>query len=71
MLDEEHRIALLIKNLGGNNTVKCIHVARQQLGKRISATTNTSIARQRRGKHAFARIREAVFSMWSVLRIDT
>jgi hypothetical protein len=43
--------------------VKCIPIARKRLGKRIPATTNTLIARQLRGRHAFATIEEAVFSM--------
>jgi hypothetical protein len=43
----------------------CIPIARQQLVKRISATTNTSIARQIRSKHASATIEESVFSTWS------
>jgi hypothetical protein len=47
-------------------------IARQQLGKHIPAGANarnssTSIAKQRRGKHASSRI-EAVFAAWSVPR---
>jgi hypothetical protein len=52
--------------------VTCIPIARQQLGKHIPAGTNardsrTSIARQRRSKHASSTI-EAMFSVWSVPR---
>jgi hypothetical protein len=38
-------------------------IARQRVARCIPATTNTSIASQRRGKHAFATIDEVVFSM--------
>jgi hypothetical protein len=53
-------------------TVTCIPIARQRLGKHISAEANarnnrTSIARQRISKHASLAI-EAVFSAWSVPR---
>jgi hypothetical protein len=38
-------------------------IARQGVAKHIPVTTNTSIARQRRGEKAFTTIQEAVFSM--------
>jgi hypothetical protein len=52
------------------NTVTCIPIARQQLGKHIPVEANarnnrTSIAKQRISKHASLTI-EAVFSAWSV-----
>jgi hypothetical protein len=49
----------------------CITIARQRVAKHIPATTNTSIARQRSGKHAFTTIEDAVFSVWSEPRILT
>jgi hypothetical protein len=53
-----------------DDTVTCIAIARQQLGKHIPAEANslnsrTSIARQRISKHTSLTI-EAVFSAWSV-----
>jgi hypothetical protein len=53
------------------NTVTCIPIARQWVTKHIPTTTNTSIARQRRGKHAFTTIEEAAFSVWCAPRILT
>jgi hypothetical protein len=47
--------------------VTCIPIARQRLGKRFAQ--HTYIARKRRGKHSFATIEEAVFSVWSVPRL--
>jgi hypothetical protein len=52
------------------HVVTCIPVARQRLGKHISARANagknrTSISRQRISKHASLTI-YAVFSAWSV-----
>jgi hypothetical protein len=38
-------------------------IARQRVAKHIPATTNISIARRLRSKHAFATIEEEVFSM--------
>jgi hypothetical protein len=38
-------------------------IVRQRVAKHIPATTNTSIARQLRGKYAFATVVVAVFSM--------
>jgi hypothetical protein len=48
--------------------VRARPIARQRVAKHIPAEANaqnsrTYIARQRRGKHAFATIEEAVFSM--------
>jgi hypothetical protein len=42
--------------------VRAVPIATQRVPKHIPAATNTSVARQRRGKHAFATIVEAVFS---------
>jgi hypothetical protein len=62
--------SLNLKRSGNRNTVACIPIARQRLGKRTPAGVNarnirTSIARQRISKHASLTI-EAVFSAWSV-----
>jgi hypothetical protein len=43
--------------------VHAMPIARQRVVKHIPATMNNSIARQWRGKHAFTKIEEAVFSM--------
>jgi hypothetical protein len=43
--------------------IRDMPVDRQRVAKHIPATMNTSIARQRRGKYAFATIEETVFSM--------
>jgi hypothetical protein len=54
------------------HNMTCIAIARQRLGKHVSAGVNarksrTSIARKRRGKHASSTT-QAVFSAWSVPR---
>jgi hypothetical protein len=46
--------------------VRAILIARQRIAKHIPVTTNTSIARQWRCKHAFATVEEKVFSMCSL-----
>jgi hypothetical protein len=62
--------SLNLKRSGNINTMICIPIARQRLGKRTPAGANarnsrTSIARQRISKQASLTI-EAVFSAWSV-----
>jgi hypothetical protein len=60
-----------LKALPGNGSVNKLQHAQYSCVFYVVRATQqyASIGRQRRGKHSFAAIEEAVFSVWSVRRL--